>query len=297
VNRLQGRVGRPKGLRLTETDHQVLRQIGQEQFLSYPELRKEVLSRYSRQHSWAIPKRLVKMGYLNESKGDQGHILGWSLTPQARALLEGKLLEEVKLCSKPPSYRTAYHHDVTLREIKSIFTRSPKIQHWVPEHILKSKAKQTYHSLTDQEKRTRLLAVPDGMFQFCSAEQTLTAAVELELTRKSSQRIMQRFEAHLLNPEFDFAFFIVGDVSLLGILWNLYQKVLDQSPMLQVQSRRNGMYFTLLEMFLKERLKANFIGLHDTYSFEERDAQSEELDQTLSDETLNHSLLKNALSH
>jgi hypothetical protein len=267
MNATQVKRGRPKGKKLTKTDLLLMRRIGEEGFLSYSELRKNILSHYSRQHSWVIPKRLVQMGYLNQSLSDQGSILGWSLTPQALQLIDPHSMQRESLIVKPPTYRTAYQHDVTLREIKEILIQSPNIHHWIPEYILKAHAKQSLYSLNDQEKRNHLLKVPDGIFQFKSAGEMLKGALELELTRKSKCRIYQRFEAHILNPEIDFIFFVVGDQPLLEILWNVYQAVLDQSPMIQGNSRRNGVYFALLSSIREHQLKAPFIGLDDTYCF------------------------------
>ena len=261
-------MGRPKGKCLTANYSAVLQKVANEGFQSYPELRSTVLQSMTRQSSWKVLKKLYAEGLLSECRGDGGGIRGWALSRKGQALLQSKGETGWSIQYHYPLYRTAFDHDVILREVRSLLIESPKMTHWIPEHVLKSETMREIQHLNQREKVAKLTTVPDALIQFKIAEQTFKAAIELELTRKSHQRLVHRFESHMTHSKFDFVFFIVKDENLLEVLWNAYQEVLTQAASIRGKSKLNGIYFVLLESLRTDRLKAKFVGQQNTFTFE-----------------------------
>lgn len=261
---IKSKRGRPKGMRLTATDLLVLRKVGREGFQTYPELRSDVLSSYNRTHSWDLLRRLSLADYLIPSAGDFGAIRGWGLSQKGRELLSKQTTPLDHLDSKAPNYRTAFDHDLMLREIRKLLSQSPCISKWIPEHVLKAQAmaKINFHHLRD--RGTQLLKVPDALFKIKTQGGRFNAALELEVTRKTKKRIFQKLEFHVTEPAYDFIFFVVKDEPLRQFLWEIYQSVLVESPRVKVTRQRNGIYFACLEDVRALKLEVPWTGEKDT---------------------------------
>jgi hypothetical protein len=262
------KAGRPKGICKTENYSAVLNKIADEGFQTYPELRSTVLQNVTRQHSWKLLKKLNTAGFLSECRGDGGGIRGWALSQTGQNQIRINRDDGWKSEYRYPLYKTAYDHDVTLREVKNIFLGSPSITQWTPEYIVKSNAMRAIQYLNHKEKRRKLTAIPDALFQFESADQNFKAALELEMTRKSRSRLLHKFESQVTDSNFDFIFYVVNGEPLMQVLWDTYREVLSQSLRVKMKSQPNGIYFALLENLRRDRLQALFTGKKDTFSFQ-----------------------------
>lgn len=260
-------IGRPRGSKPTETDLRVIKQIAKEGFQTYSELRTEILRDYNRTHCWDLMKRLVGMGLLTEVRGDGGGIRGWSLSPVGQRKLHGVFEPSWKADRKPPHYRTAFDHDITLREVKQILCESPAVSGWTPEHVLKAEVMSKIKFLGARDRADKLLTIPDAFFRLQSGTQRHRAALEVELTRKSKKRIFKKMESHITSSAFDFVFFVVGGEKLLQLLWEIYNAAVTNSVRVKVRDQQNGIYFATLESLRAQRLEAHFKGLHGAFSF------------------------------
>lgn len=262
------RGGCPKGMRITATDRDVLINIAKRGFQSYQELRNGPLKEFTREHSWASMRKLVKMGYLAMARGDGGEIRGWYLTSKGGKLFEGHPTSEGwVLTARSPSYRTSYHHDLVLREIQSLLEVSPVITKWIPEQRLRSDLMQRIFYLHAHDKSEKVAALPDALLHLNSDAKESKAALELELKQKSRRRLFRKFEAHIVNSDFDFVFYIVEGRSLLDTLWGVYNEVCKNSVRVKFEKKQNGIFFAELSEVRKLGLKAKFIGIQDSFSF------------------------------
>ena len=156
--------GRPKGENLTPTDFAVLREIAKQGFQTYPELRAEHLKEKSRGHSWAVMRRLVRLGILNECIGDGGGIRGWALSTNGQKKFQEQLDTTRLTRVRPPRYRTSFDHDVVLRDVRRLLCNSPAVTEWTPEHILRAETMSEIGHLGSRDQREIMRAVPDATF-------------------------------------------------------------------------------------------------------------------------------------
>jgi hypothetical protein len=246
----------------------VLRRIAQKGFQSYPALRSTLLSKMNRQHSWWFMKRLVKLGYLVESKGDQGGILGWSLSRVARKNLFLTEEESLRTDCSAPRYRGSFVHDEIVREIEDVLRASPLITKWIPEHVLRKEAMSRIRYFNSEEQRSTLAKIPDAVFEIELQKNRRRIALELELARKTKKRVFERIEAHIIHPGMDSVLFVASDEQHLRFLWSVYEAVLSHSFRVKLHRNPNGIYFSTLENLRKHRLQAIFCGRDGSFSFE-----------------------------
>lgn len=258
------KVGRPKGHKLTITDTLILRKIAKEGFQTYSELRMDILTHFSRTHSWAALKRLVTLGFLTECRGDGGGIRGWYLSLKARTGTHELFDPSWRVDIRPPVYRSAFDHDLALREIKRILCGSPCVSDWIPEHLLKGKAVQEFGRLRLEDRAAKLLRVPDARFNLAIRETVFRCALELEFTRKARKRWFQKLEIQITNPSYDFVFYVTIDDKVQEAIWNVYQGVVSHSSRLKVSREQNAVYFTTLEKLRRSGLNTPFAGLQET---------------------------------
>lgn len=258
--------GRPKKpLVLTQTDRAVLIQIALKGFQSYQELRPKSLKAVNRQHSWKLMKRLVHMGLLVESSGDAGSILGWSLSEKARQTLDQGQDGSPATKQRAPTYRTSYRHDIVLREVEDILRQTPVIIDWVPEHVLRGEIMTELSANFQSSKSEKLALIPDALLTMMVGSRQFKVALELELTRKTKKRIYKKIEAHILNPKFNFVFFIAEDRNLQKHLWNIYQDILSSSILVKFKKNQNGIYFTNLDHLRVLGTKVVFVGAQNSF--------------------------------
>lgn len=256
------------GLRLAPLDHRVIERIAKEGFLTYRELRKTVLKESNRSAAWRRLRQLAKHGILHEVRNDEGGILGWSVNFRRIERMGVRLDAEISRASAPV-YRTAFSHDIILRELKETLSLANAVVNWVPEHVLKAEALSRFHYLRGESKSSMLRAVPDGLLELALGGKRVKASLELELTHKSRKRIYQKFESYITSKAFEFAFFIAQDEKLLNRLRQIYQDVLTNSTVVRIEKDRNGMYFALLSEIQKKGIHAAFFGSHDTITLAE----------------------------
>ena len=260
--------GRPRRVRVTSLERNILRLIAREGFQTLDELRIALLATYSRVHSWRVMKHLVRKGLLVESIGDLGGILGWSLSQEARRRLTIKSGEEWQANTEFPQYRaSSFSHDLIVREVKAILCKSPIVFNWRPEHAIRKEVFSKIQVYRDDEKRTGLLKIPDASFNFVSSGKTFRGAIEVEIARKTRRRVYDRIEAHVINPDLDFFFFVVSDERHLQFLWSVYQSVLENSYKVKLAVSRNGIFFITLDELRKYQINAKFRGHRETFSF------------------------------
>jgi hypothetical protein len=268
IKQSDAKIGRPKGKRLSQKDLDVLHRIARKGFQSYPSLRSSLIKDMNRQHSWWFMKRLVKLGLLVESKGDLGGILGWSLSKAARKNLFLTEEEELRTDCNSPRYRGSFIHDEIVSEIEDMLRMSPLIKKWTPEHVVRKDVMTKLGYAGHDERASKLSKVPDALFEMDIGGSLRAVALELELARKARKRVYDRIEAHVINPEIDSVLFIVSDENHLQFLWDVYQDVLSHSFRVKLQPNQNGIYFSTLENLRTHRLRANFRGLDEIFSFE-----------------------------
>jgi hypothetical protein len=255
-------------IRLTPTDIALLIKIAPERMESYPRLRASVLAPVSRAHSWVILKRLVRHRFLTEIRGDGGGILGWSLTPKAKRLPE----IEPHLPDTPeraPVYKTSFHHDRVVREVRGVLEKAKAVQSWISDHELKREFAHRMLSKGKPVSGARGLAIPDGIFEIVSQGEISRGALEVEITQKSKARIYRKLESHCASEDFDFTFFVMRDEKLRDLFCELLAEVWRKSWRVKSLRQQNGIYFTTLAEFRARGLHAIFRAEGDELTFAE----------------------------
>lgn len=259
--------GRPKGARLSQTDHAVLGRISQEGFQTYAELRAGPLQHLHRVYAWDRMRRLVRLGFLSQYSRDGRGILGWSIAPKAVATLRSAGNPLWAQARAGPRYCSAFEHDLVLREIKQILCRSKAVTHWEAEDILKKRALGEQKYISGADRFEKLLYVPDAILHIAERSGEWDAALELELTRKSKARIYRKLKSYLTTHDFSCAFFIMRDNSLLQVYNAIDQEVRSTSLKVKMTSELNAIYFVLLENLRRDKLNASFQGEEGIFSF------------------------------
>jgi hypothetical protein len=214
-------------------------------------------------------KRLVRAGILTEAQSDSGGILGWSLSKSARSKYVFLGNENETYPKKGPVYRTSYIHDVKLRQVRKALEASPAITGWIPEHVLKAEMTSRYVYLHSSDRSEKMLTVPDALLLLRSDGKESKAALELELTQKSRKRLYKKIEAYIVTDDFEFAFFIASSAHLMSVLREVYQNVMQTSWRIKLRKKQNGIYFTMLENICTNGIHAEFVAVHDTFTFAE----------------------------
>ena len=262
--------GCPKGKRLTKIDHEILAKIARLGFQNYKELRAGPLKKFSRQHSWGSMKKLVDMELIAVKFGDGGDILGWTLDQAGKKLFENYKADPAwAITSRPPSYRTSYKHDQVLREVQALLETSPVIQKWVPEQKLRQAIMQRYFYMHANDKSEKVGLLPDALLHLKTTDRTSIAALELELTQKSRRRLLQKFETHILHPNYNFVFYIIEGDRLLRTLWSIYREVQEKSIRVKIAKKQNGIFFATLSDVRNLKLSAKFKGIESSFSFQD----------------------------
>ena len=96
----------------------------------------------------------------------------------------------------------------------------------------------------------------------------VVVAVEVEISTKSENRYRKIFRELLLQPDFNFVFYLVGSHQLQFLLKRILAEVIAQDLVVQTASRRNGIYFANLSEFLEKGGKTVFSGEGSQFSFE-----------------------------
>jgi hypothetical protein len=121
--------------------------------------------------------------------------------------------------------------------------------------------------LNEPERSARLSRIPDARFEIEASGNCYHCALEAELSRKTRKRIFDRLEAHVINPDLDFIFFVVSDENHLKVLWDVYQDVLAKSFRVKLRPSQNGIYFVTLKNLRTLRLQVKFLGTQQNFCF------------------------------
>ena len=252
--------GRKKGICLTVTDHAVLDRIGKQGFQSFKALSKGPLKSVSPKHAWKRLRQLKEAGLLCTVLTDGGMILGWTL---AKAGIKRFPLLPQKgwnLEYRPPIYKTSFHHDEALREVRLAINNAPCIRKWVPEHVLKAQANRKLKYRNGKTSSDQRNAIPDALLTLRHNGVDYNAALEVELTRKSKRRLYLKLEDYVIRPDLSLSFFVVKGEDLLEILSNIYKEVLQRSFKAKLKTPQNGVYFIELSELLRDGVWAKFRG-------------------------------------
>ncbi len=102
-------------IRVTPRDIRVIKEIDEQGFKTYLELRQSSLQSCSRVWSWKILKRLSRADLITEISDGSGSILGWKSSNYAKLSgLEAYSNSKITR-SKAPQYSSTFHHDQEVR--------------------------------------------------------------------------------------------------------------------------------------------------------------------------------------
>lgn len=262
------KIGRPETT-MNPREKEILTAIGINGIQTYQELRKSTLGNYSRAHSWCVMKRLVKVGFLEEVISERGSILGWILSRKGRTGLSKGNPEKAEQILKSPHYASSFRHDALVRRVHTILEKSPVVEDWTPEWILRTNTLKQFGRLNSEDRKHLLFNLPDSILSIKSPHFSGQISLEVELSRKSNRRLVHRFESQILSGSFSFVLYLVEGARLTDRLKRIYRNVLETSSRIKTKERRNGIYFCELNDFLFKELGASFEGIKSSFTFKD----------------------------
>ena len=256
-------------LHLSSLDKQILTEVLENGFQSFSELRDGPLKTYDRSHSYAVLRKLVKKGYLEASEIREGVIGGWTLSSPYKAKV---LSQNPKLTAVPrtPSYKGIFDHDLRLRRLRKLFLREFPVQEWVNEADIRARMSAFVSNESRRERMNLQASIPDGLIRFSHGGRGYWGAIELELTRRTRNRLTQKMEQRLLAKDYSFVFYIVKDEHLEKVLVDAFRIALTHSIEVSIAHRLNGIYFATVAEIEQSGASTTFRSLRNSFQFEKK---------------------------
>ena len=245
--------GRPPQLSVTKRDYEILKTFVGENFISVPEIHSKHFKDLPRKAVWNRMKKLSSAGLLREYRGDLGALLGWYVPRSGR---------------RPPVYKTSFDHDMKVREVVSVFEKTPAFRSWCPAFAISGEIMRDTWRDSPEEKRQKGLEIPDGELELKIDGRRVKYALEVELTRKSLTRLYDKMEKLLLSKRYPVTFYVVRGRTLLRLLRRVEAHVLRSSFRLKLCDEPREIYYCELSEFEKEGIHAKFESRFNTLALE-----------------------------
>ena len=242
---------------MTPRDIALLQHLARNEFLTGAEIKTVFWQNTVGKTHLQRLKLLVQHRYLATITGDQGMRLGYCLGLAGKSYVEGLGMTETHVGDFARSYKTPFHHDMTLHKLRRIWEPSPLISAYRTERSLRK-------SLTQRQKlfgrKAMQLKVPDAAFQLQSPNGVIRVVVELELSRKSNVRYSEICQRLLTSLDWEVIFYVVSAEAMANLIRSHLNQVIDHDPRLKWNLRRNRFYFVRLDDVLNLGLDAPFQG-------------------------------------
>jgi len=234
--------GRKPGVCLTPRDLEILKEVSPGEVLQLAWVHEKYFPGKPRRAAWHRMTRLTNAGYLQECRGDRGCLLGWFLPRSG---------------TRAPVYRTSYDHDVRVNDVLEVFMRLPIFRSFRPSRDLASQMMRDAWKAGPAEKDRMRLGIPDALIQVEVQGKPTRIALEVEMTRKTKPRLVQKFEALTISDRWDWVFFVARGESLLELVQRVEGWTAEYSWRVKMaQQQRCSIYFCDLETLLKEGANA-----------------------------------------
>lgn len=197
---------------------------------------------------------LKKLSLIENVLGDQGVGLGYRISKHGQKLLLNRG-QSIDGAVARRSYKTQFEHDQLLIDIRRILESSPVVKDFQTEAAVKNELLGGQKGPIDWKTAP---TIPDGTFIYEVPGQRLRVALELEITQKSRARYFKIFRNHLLNKNWNMAFYILRDQAMLENVLAILEEVKVEDVTVRVAKKVNGIYLCALDLFLKDELKAQF---------------------------------------
>jgi cell fate (sporulation/competence/biofilm development) regulator YmcA (YheA/YmcA/DUF963 family) len=208
---------------------------------------------------------LKKLSLIENVLGDQGVGLGYRISKHGQKLLLDRG-QSIDGAVARRSYKTQFEHDQLLIDIRRILESSPVVKDFQTEAAVKNELLGGHTGPIDWKTAP---TIPDGTFIYEVPGQRLRVALELEITQKSRARYFKIFRSHLLNKNWNMAFYILRDQAMLENVLAILEEVKVEDVTVRVAKKVNGIYLCALDLFLKDELKAQFTDGKKVISLEE----------------------------
>ncbi len=215
----------------------------------------------NRNHYRAIV-RLKRRRLVENLIGDNNQFLGYQATKRGQEI--AARLNGGKLSHAPRyQFRTNYDHDELLVRIRSIFETSSAISQFRPEQVIREELAKQYGY---KEEEGSGYKVPDGLFVLRSPKGSKKVALELELTRKSSNRYRKIVKQLATSEDWDIVFFVTKDKNIPRVVREILKELKEKDIDVQDAPHLHGFYFCDLAEVLDKKLEAKFTGEGSTFS-------------------------------
>lgn len=242
----------PQQFKLTERDTKLLRYIGENRFITIPEIRKRFWADSGSGNEFRRLRILRKNGFIEKLTGDKDVTLGYRIGKKGRKFIQFLGIENESSYPKI-SYKTAFDHDEKLLKVREVLEKSPLVSEYIPEHMVRMMLGKRHGK---QRKRDETYKVPDALFKLKTAQGTFPVALELECTRKTYKRYRHFLGTLATTKDAKLIFVVCEDSKTLLILRNLLEEVRNENNFVKVSKTDNGFYFVLLQNLLTEDLDA-----------------------------------------
>ncbi len=210
-------------------------------------------------------RHLVRIGLLRIIMRDPNNNRVFGITPLGMSYVKIAASPFDDLTGLTPRYYSSVDHDLVVNEVRTILETSSVVTKFVPENVLAVELRKKYGKRARADKEFKL---PDAAVSFASGSKRHFAAIEVELSKKSKERLMRIFELLILGTDFTITLFIVKDKALLNYLQTNYDSTWNL-PSVQFNKQLHACYFVTLEDFRNRGLHATFVGRERSWSFKE----------------------------
>ena len=207
---------------------------------------------------------MCKLGLINKIVGDSGE-LGVKLSELGLKVLKKYYPEAGNLSLFNRAYKSQFEHDTILQQVTQVFDQSPAVIQIETEKQLLSKL---YRKSIFKKNSNERLKVPDALLLIETPSGLKWAAIELELTRKSTNRYYNIIQDHLISDKWDLIFYIVKDQSLRDLISKNHQYCKQNNPRVRLKDKVNGLYFVDLKDLQSNKERAIFESDEDSFTLE-----------------------------
>jgi hypothetical protein len=230
--------------KIGELDLAILNEIAKKRLVSLSEIQDKFFPGHPRKRVWEKMKKLRLAGLVQESRGDQGVLLGWFIPGRG---------ERMK------TYRTNYDHDRVVQKVLTILEKATCFVLHESAGEIKRRVLRTAWRLNVREKEERALQIPDAVFEIENQGTRFRCALEVELTRKSKQRLLKKFDALASSNQFNQVFFLAQGVDLLNLTRTAERDASQRGYARYKKIKPNEIWFCELSEFLKNGIQAQWV--------------------------------------
>lgn len=250
---------------VTARDTHILMLAAKWPFLTAEDVRSRFYGNKKTKNHFTRLKKLTKAGLLDPVAGDNRTRLGFRITPKGVNFLPTEELKSKALAARRRHYRTGFDHDRVLLQVQDVLESSPMVSRFMAENEVRQLLTARHGK---QEQPGQGYKIPDGVFTLTTQRVSMTVAIELELSVKKASAYARIFREQLLSPDYQAVLYIVRNAQMKNLLAQILADTRTSDLVVLTASRKNAVYFVVLDEVLEKRTGAVFEAESSSFSLD-----------------------------